>query len=139
MNNNHFFNVAKIVSKQADYTGSSCVHIGCVIVYKGTILAKGANTNKTHSLQARYNLYRFSESRNSYLPDKCHAEINALTKIKFLDIDFSQVHIYIYREFKNGKYAMARPCEACMRAIQHMGIKHIHYTTNYGIAYEKII
>lgn len=139
MNNKHFFNAAKAISRTSDYTGSSHVHIGCVLVYKGTILAKGVNSNKTHSLQAKYNIYRgFNDNTNNYLPSKCHAEINALTKIKYLDIDFSQVHMFIYREFKNGKYAMARPCDACMRAIQEMGIKHIHYTTNYGLADEII-
>ena len=61
----------------------------------------------------------------------------SLVKIKYLDIDFSRVHIYIYRELRDGTLAMARPCQACLAAIKQMGIKHIHYTTDgEGYAHE---
>lgn len=137
MNDNHFFKAARECSKNADYCGSSSVKIGCIIAYKGSILAKGWNTDKTHSVQARYNKWRYKES-NRYLPAKLHSELAALRRIKYLNIDFSKVHIYIYREYQNGKLALCRPCNACFAAIKQMGIRHIHYTTEDGFCYEKI-
>lgn len=139
MNDDHLFNAAKICSKNADYSGGNKAQIGCVIAYKGSILAKGWNTNKTHSAQAYYNKWRFKACENNYLPDKCHSEVAALTKIKYLDIDMSKVHIYIYREHKDGSLACARPCRACYAAIKEMGIKNIHYTNEDSYCHEKIV
>jgi len=139
MNHQHMFDAAKQASYDANYTGSNSVKIGCVIAYKGTILAKGSNSDKTHPMQEQYNRYRFKkESETKYLPAKCHAELAALAKIKYLDIDFSAAHIYVYREFKDGRKAMARPCPACMNALREKGIKKIHYSTDRGYAFERI-
>lgn len=112
--------------------------MGAVISYKGTLLAKGFNTDRTHTDQAKYNRWRYKECGNNYLPSKSHAEMMALSKIKYLDIDFSKVHIYVYRELRDGKLGMARPCPACMAAIKKLGIKNIHYTTDSGYAAERI-
>ena len=138
MNDSHLFKAARKASKNADYTGANSVQIGCVAVYKGTILAKGCNSDRTHPMQERYNRFRYKNVGNRYLPAKCHAETAVISKIKNLDIDFSKVHIYVYRELRNGKLGMARPCSACMAAIKQLGIKHVHYTTDSGYAAERI-
>ena len=139
MKDSHLFKLARESSLKADYTGCSKVKIGCIVVYKGTILAKGCNSDKTHTFQARYNKWRYSEDENNrYLPAKIHAEADCLNKIKYLDIDFSKVHVYVYRELRDGTVAMARPCPACMAAIKKMGIQNIHYTTDCGFAAERI-
>lgn len=138
MNHLHMFEAAKDASLNANYTGGNGVKLGCVIVYKGTVLAKGCNSDKTHPMQDKYNKWRFKNSGNRYLPSKCHAEMASIAKIKYLDIDFSSVHIFVYRELKNGQKAMARPCAACMKALAAQGIKKIHYTTADGYAYEKL-
>ena len=130
----HLFRLAREASLMSDYSGNA--RVGCIVVYKGCILAKGWNTDKTHPKQAQFNVHRFRSGGNKYLPDKAHAEISALTKIRFLDIDFSRVHIYVYRELRDGTIAMARPCEACFHALQEYGIKHVHYSTDRGFAYE---
>ena len=122
----------------SDYSGCGSARIGTIITYKGTVLAKGWNSNKTHSTQAYFNKARYKNTGNHYLPDKIHAEIMALNKIKYLDIDFSKVEIYNYREFKDGTMAMCRPCPACMKMIKEMGIRIIHYTTPDGYATEKL-
>lgn len=134
----HLFKAAREVSMNADYQGAGRPRIGCVIVYKGSILAKGWNTDKTHSVQEHYNKWRFKNSGNRYMPSKCHAEVAAISKVRYLDIDMSKAKIYIYRETRGGKLAMARPCPACMQAIKDMGIKHIAYTTDDGYANELI-
>lgn len=138
MNDAHLFKAAHEASLKADYSGGSKTKLGTVVAYKGSILAKGWNSDKTHTRQAYYNRYRhFHQDKHNYLPSKIHSEIAALNKIKFLDIDFSRIHVYVYRE-ANGKPAMARPCAACMAVIKKMGIKNIHYTTADGYAHERL-
>lgn len=137
--NKHFFNLAKKESFKATYTGYSGVKIGCVVVYHGTVLAKGSNSNKSHPTQQKYNYLRFTDKHlNYYYNPSIHAEIQALTKIKYLDIDFSKVSIYVYREYKDGRTAMARPCASCMKFIKSLGIKNIYYTTPDGFGYERM-
>lgn len=128
----HLFRLARECSLKSDYTGGGRAHIGCVISYKGAVLAKGWNSDKTHTQQSRYNVYRYKDCGNNYLPAKQHAEAAALQKIKYLDIDFSKVKVVVYREFHNGKLANCRPCPACMAAIKEMGIEQIYYTTEDG-------
>ncbi len=136
MNDAHLFKIARECSLKADYSGCGRARIGCVVVYNGSILAKGCNSDKTHTEQAKYNQWRFKDCGNRYLPSKTHAEIATLNRIKYLDIDMSRVYVYIYRETRNGHLAMCRPCNACMAAIRQMGIKHILYTTDDGYAHE---
>ena len=137
MDDAHLFRLARECSFLSDYSGNA--RIGCIIVYKHCVLAKGSNSDKTHTEQAKYNKWRYKNRSNKYLPDKIHSEINCLRKIKYLDIDFSKVHVYVYRELRDGSMAMARPCPACMAAIKKMGIIHVHYTTPDGFCHEKII
>ena len=138
MNDSHLFQLARECSFKSDYTGGGRACIGCIAVYKGSVLAKSWNTNKTHTAQSRFNVYRYKNSGNNYLPEKCHAEVGVINKIKYLDIDFSKVHLYIYRELRDGTIAMARPCPACLAAIKEKKIKYIHYTTECGTAFETI-
>ena len=133
-----YFKFARDASMKATYTGSHRFSpmIGAVAVYKGTIVANAWNTNKTSPLQARYNVYRFSENT----PDKMHAEIALVQKLrwKFGDsIDWSKVHIYLYREYKDGRLGPSRPCPSCMALLRELGIKRIYYTTEDGFAEEK--
>lgn len=137
MNDKHMFKAAREISFDSDYNNGK-VRIGCVVTYKGTILARSCNTDKTHPVQDKYNVYRFNKNKNGYLPPKCHAEMLAISRIRYLDIDFSKVHVFIYRELKSGELGMCRPCKACMAAIKEMGIKHIHYTTYDGYCHEVI-
>ena len=136
LKDSHLFKVARECSLQSDYCGHA--RIGCILVYHGTILAKGWNSDKTHTMQSIYNVRRFKNCGNRYLPDKQHAELCVIAKTRYLDIDWSKVHLYIYRELKDGTLAMARPCKACWSAIEVQGIRHIHYTTDKGYAYERI-
>lgn len=135
----HLFKAARDAAARADYSGANAVKIGCVAVYKGTILAKGCNSDRTHPLQYHYNKYRFNDEGPKYLPSKGHSEIFCLSKLKFLDIEFSKVKLFIYREYKDGSPAMARPCKACMAAIKNeFGIKTIYYTTPDGYCKEEL-
>ena len=132
-----FFKEAKKESLLSDYNGQ---HLGAVAVYGDkVILAKAHNSNKTNTTQYFYNRYRVEQKSNIMSkPARSHAECNLYRKIRFLDIDFSRVSVYIYRELKNGKLGMARCCPACMEALKSLGIKKICYTTDVGYAEERI-
>ena len=132
-----FFKEAKKESLLSDYNGQ---HLGAVAVYGDkVILAKAHNSNKTNTTQYFYNRYRIEQKSNIMSkPPRSHAEVNLLRRIRFLDIDFSRVSVYIYRELKNGELGMARCCPACMAALKSLGIKKICYTTDDGYAEERI-
>ena len=137
--NTHFFDLAKKESYKATYSGYSAVKIGCIVTYRGTVLARGYNSNKSHTVQSIYNCFRYDDKNlNHYYHASLHAEIQALNKIKYLDIDFSKVEVYVYREFKRGGTAMARPCASCMEFIKDLGIRNIYYSTPDGYAHERI-
>lgn len=125
-----FFDIAKKESHKSTFHN---FHLGCVVIYNGKIISKASNTFKTHPIQKQYNTERYTDD---YSPHSMHAEIAALTKIMHQDINYSRCEVYIYREFKNGNPAMARPCRSCMKMIRELGIKKIHYSTNYGYATE---
>lgn len=137
--NTHLFKLARECSFKSDYSGASAVRIGTVIVYKGSVLAKGWNCDKTHSIQEKYCHKRYTPSKTHYFPSKSHAETHALMKIRYLDIDFSKVEIYNYRELKDGSLANSRPCAACMEIIKRYGIKNIYYTTPDGYVHEELV
>lgn len=125
---------------KSDYKGSgSSPRIGCVFVYKGSILAEAWNTNKTSPLQEKYNAYRYY---NPALPAKNHAEIAGLMKVRWKcgdNLDWSKMEVYLYRETKDGKIAMSRSCASCFYALRDAGIKTIYYTTENGYAKEELL
>lgn len=136
--NKRFFKFAREASKQATYTGSHRFSpmIGACAEYKGSIIATAYNTNKTSPLQAKYNVYRF---RADTL-DKCHCETSLIQKIRWKfgnGINWSKVHIYLYREYKDGALALSRPCPSCMAMLKDLNIKKIYYTTEDGFVEEK--
>ena len=51
-----FFKKARKVALLSDYKK---VHIGCVAVYQGQIIGIGCNLEKTHPMQAHYNIFRY--------------------------------------------------------------------------------
>ena len=126
------FTHAKHIALMSDYNK---IHIGCIAIYNGTIISVGWNQNKTHPIQKYYNRYRDFVNDNGTL-DKLHAEIDCISKIKYMDIKWDKVKIFVYREMFDGSMGMARPCPACMQYMKDMGIKNIYYTTNDGYAYE---
>ena len=127
-----YFEKARQVAEISDYEK---VHVGCVAVYQGNMVALGCNSNKTHPAQKMYNRYRIKS--DALLP-KLHAEINCLNQLKHLDINYEKVKLYIYRKRNDRPYGMGRPCESCMAAIKDFGIRDIYYTTNDGFAHERI-
>ena len=129
-----YFQKARQAAEISDYKRT---HVGCVAVYQGNIIGIACNTNKTHTMQKYYNRYRY-HPQTSYFYPKLHAEINCISSIRHLDINFSKVKLYVYRTRCDQEYGIARPCPSCMAAIKDLGIRHIYYTTNDGYAYEEV-
>lgn len=131
-----FFNLAKAASKFSDWKRQ---HIGAVITYKGRPIEIGYNTEKELPMQKKYNMYRGFDPNTS--KNCAHAEMVALSRLvknkSFASLDITKIHIYVYREYKNGRYALAKPCAACEAAIRSVGIKHVHYTGNDSLIYER--
>lgn len=130
-----FFSKAR---KAAEFSDFHKTHLGCVAVYQGSVIGIGYNVNKTHPTQEYYNKYRKTNHQTGAFIPKLHAEISCLNSIRYLDINFSKVKLYIYRIRHDQDYGLARPCPSCMAAIKDLGIKDIYYTTNDGFAYEKV-
>lgn len=133
-----YFKFARAAAKFSDYHGTrSAPAIGAVAVYKGSIVAEACNTNKTSTLQARYNVYRYEPADT---PCKAHCETQLIQRLrwKFGDsLDWSKLHIYLYREYKDGSLAPSRPCPSCMAMLRDFHIKKVMYTTEDGYVEEK--
>jgi deoxycytidylate deaminase len=41
--------------------------------------------------------------------------------------------LYVGRYTQGGKFRLAKPCEACLRMMNDLGIKRVFYTDNNGI------
>lgn len=125
---------------KSDYKGSgSSPRVGCVFVYKGSILAEAWNTNKTSPLQDKYNSYRYY---NPALPAKNHAEIAGLMKVRWRcgdSLNWDKMEVYLYRETRKGTMALSRPCRSCLYALRDAGVKNIYYTTENGYAKEELL
>ena len=131
-----FFEEAKKESHLSDYHGA---HLGALAVYKDKfILARAHNTSKTNTTQYYYNRYRIEDKSDIMLkPARAHAETNLYRKIRYLDIDFKDVVVYIYREHKNGQMALAKCCPSCEKLLRNLGIRIVCYTDAGGYVEEK--
>lgn len=132
---NHFFFLAK---NACLYSDNKKTRVGCIIVYKNSVISVGYNKNsKTHPLQKKYNNYRGFDTNASKCNNSLHAECAALSKIKYYDIDWKKVNVFVYRIRKDGTKGMAKPCQACEELIKDMGIKNVYYSTDIGWNYER--
>lgn len=136
-----FFELAR---QQASQSKFDRFHVGCVIVYKGHIIGRGANADKTHPLQKKYNKKRnFNHGGTKPIKHSVHAEIAALSSIPYPiqdNIDWSKVKVYTFRiaPGKSLGQGCSRPCDGCLAAIRDKGIRKIYYSTDDGYAAEEI-
>lgn len=113
--------IAKEMSTKSDFGRSQT---GAVAIYRNKVLAVGWNSLKTSSIQARYNCLRGFDGYSSN--SSIHAEMMVVNKIKYLDIDFSQVRLFVWRG--KNKPMISKPCVACETALRDLGIKRVFYT-----------
>ena len=136
------FEKAREVAETSDF---SPFKLGCVITYKHHIIGSGSNANKTNPTQKFYNKrYRhFTKLNGMPSVHSVHAEISALNSIPYPvaeQIDWKQVHVYIYRISRGRKKGcgMAAPCPACRNALIDKGIRHFYYTGDSSFIYERV-
>lgn len=106
------------------------------VVYKNDLIAFGTNENKTHPFQHKFG--------GDIMKIHLHAEINAIKNaLKILSQkELSKSTLYITRiKYTNEKrkaitWGLAKPCEACRRAIVAFGIEKICYTKDNNEGYE---
>lgn len=115
------FRMAKIASKHSSYKQQ----LGAAIYKSGKCISIGFNQIKSHPKLA--NKDRFYS---------LHAEMSCLLNVKQ---DIKNASIFVYREFKNGKLALAKPCHFCISSIiESKIISKIYYTTPNYPYYEYI-
>ena len=114
--------------------------VGCIAVYNNRIISTGCNGSKTHPLQLEYNKYRDFDGGHTAneIKAEIHAEIGCLSRLIHYDIRWNKVKLYIYRVCRSREKGLSYPCNACMRLIKDLGIRHIYFTTDYGYAYQLI-
>ena len=105
----YFLKKAKDVSTKSDHRSHK---MGCVIVKRNRIVGSSCNTLKTHP-----------RSPNCY--KSIHAEFGAVVDAGF---DVKGATAYVFRQQKNGKWAMAKPCFACRNFLIKCGIVKVIYT-----------
>lgn len=125
-----FLAMSQAVSFASDFEK---VHIGCVLVYNNRVISAGYNSDKSHPLQDKYNRYR--NLNGSRIMAKLHAETMAVQKLSHMDIDWKKVVAYNWREGKDGRPMLSRPCPSCMRMLQDLGIRKIVYSTENEIGF----
>jgi deoxycytidylate deaminase len=107
-----YFHLAKNTAKFSDHR----VRVGCVISNKKPIVA-ACNKTRTHPKYANP-----ENSNRGSIHAECRAVIHSGRK------DLTGYSIYVYREMKNGRPALARPCEHCLSILEEVGIRKIYYT-----------
>lgn len=128
-----YFKAAKAVSELSDFPR---VSVGCVAVCGHKIISSGYNSMKTNPTQKKLNIHRFDVDT----PATIHAEVAALLPlINRRDINFNDVSLYIYREYKNGNPALSKPCPSCLALIRQLGIRRLYYSGDNSYINEELI
>lgn len=104
-----YFRIAKDASKRSIYK----YRVGAVIS-NGRPISIGFNSLKTHP--------RYANGRNSY---SVHAEVSAIIRA---GCNVRGLDMYVYRESADGKPALAKPCNNCLKIIIESGIKRVYYS-----------
>lgn len=87
---------------------------------KGRVISIGRNSYvRTHTIQFKYAAMA-GKPGAIYL----HAEIDAIIRARGKPIH----KLFVSRVGHHGKYALAKPCPICQRAIDAYGIKYVEHT-----------
>ena len=138
-----FFEAARNEAKKSFFPR---FHVGCVVVYQGNIIAAACNTEKSDTIQKKYNHYRHFNNYESHKPinHSAHAEIKALKSIPYpvaQQIDWKRVKVFTVRIAPGlpGGVGLSRPCLGCEHYIRDLGIRDIYYTGNGSYIHERLI
>lgn len=113
-----FFKLASQISKKSNHPKHK---IGGILVKKKRVISIGFNKYKTHS-----------KSNHPY--KNIHCELDCILGIDLNILNGSS--IYLYRETKDGRPALSKPCKWCEQLLKNVGISRVYYTNN-GSYYEE--
>ncbi|MCX9024642.1 MAG: deaminase [Candidatus Methanoperedens sp.] len=120
MKQQRFLALARQISKKSDHPKYK---MGCVIVKGKKVLGVGFNTCKTHT-----------KSPHKY--KSMHAEFMAAINAEF---DIAGSTAYIFRQQKDGTWAMAKPCGHCWAFLMSNGVKKVVYSFQGSFKQEKMV
>ena len=100
---------------------------GAVALKSNKVVGVGVNTMRTSWLQRVY-------ANKVGMPSKTceHAEVAAIRHAKELDT------LVVVRVSARGELVSSRPCPICRELIQDSGVKHLYYSQEDGIRYERV-
>jgi len=124
----------KILTKTSTHPS---VWVASCLVHRNKIISYGINCMKSHPYQKKYGrneeaIYFHAETSAIYTADK---------RIGFDKFHNSILYVCRLKYESTEKLSLvtglAKPCDGCMRCIQHYGIKSVIYTMdepdNYGV------
>lgn len=94
--------------------------LAAAIMRRHKLISIGINSGKTHPLQKKFS----KNNRCIHL----HAEIDAIRNALRMGHNIEGTTMLIARTKKNGQIGLAKPCQACQRAIIHFGIRDVIWT-----------
>jgi deoxycytidylate deaminase len=116
--------LAKKVSEASDHHSHK---LGAVLFKgKNVISAKSNHLFKTHPVFTRIDALK-----------TLHAEASAILSARH-KTDLKNATLLIYRAYKDGTLALAKPCPACAKLIKMYGIDTVIYSTPEGWIKEKV-
>lgn len=119
MRQRRYLNMAKKASERSDHHSHK---MGCVIARGNDILGVGFNLTKTHP-------------RSPHKFKSIHAEFMASINAGY---DIKGATVYVFRQHKNGDWAMSRPCPYCWKFLMDMGVKDVVYSFEGSFVQEQI-
>jgi len=132
---NRIFNVLEQVTEVMEPTFKA--RIAAAMVYKNEIIAMGINSTKTHPMQRKFAIPKYSSPNTERI--YLHAEIDCIVRsIRKVDDDtLRRSTMYVYRskidmDSKKTVGAMSKPCPGCESCIRSFGISRVCYSTEDG-------
>jgi cytidine/deoxycytidylate deaminase-like protein len=94
---------------------------------------EGENSYKTHPMVARLGRNPDKECMHAEMDAIVQAAMSHTTKLGVKRNDLSSFSLegysmFVARVHANGRPALAKPCNECMKTIHNLGIKHLEYT-----------
>ena len=102
-------------------------HHGAIALKSNRIVGQGINSKRTSWLQRVYAKKVGMSSKNWE-----HAEVAAIRHAKELDT------LVVVRVSAKGNLVDSKPCFICRKLLEDSGVKHLYYSQDNGIKYERI-
>jgi tRNA(Arg) A34 adenosine deaminase TadA len=113
----------KLLKKLSTFSDHGQHKMSCVIADKNRVVTMGFNSVKTHSKStAKFHML--------------HAELSAILGFSYEDLRGCTA--YVFRQHRDGNFAMARPCPACEAALRQVGIKKVIYSVENSVVEMKL-